>query len=287
MLGRLARRDDEPLADKERQRFVSRHEKNRRIGVFVQHLHHSLDSNKGLPTARRRKQHRNRRASHGLELLALVHRQPREPHHDSRVTLHERAAINVNIDAGAVDAELSEKRRLRGRRARRTFGVFRREESVVREQTPAAPTHGSIESQFPHRFAGELLRELRGVARQGLVDCSLEGALEEHGVAQPGEGRDIGDAQPNVRVDRAAGVVHVRHFAAGRQRFGQSLREQADATARAQNRLPAIRREAEHLLALEVQADDCSVQRLVAVFVDDAVDVVELMRVVLDDFDPS
>ena len=52
MLDRLARRDDEPLADKERQRFVSRHEKDRRIGIFIQHLHHTLDSNKGLPTAR-------------------------------------------------------------------------------------------------------------------------------------------------------------------------------------------------------------------------------------------
>ena len=194
VFGRLARRDDEPLADKERQRFVSRHEKDHRIRILIQHLHHTLNGDERLSTARRRKQHRNRRASHGLELLALVHRQPREPHHNSRVTLHERAAINVNIDAGAVDAELSEKRRLRGRRARRTFGVFRREESVVREQTPAAPTHGSIESQFPHRFAGELLRELRGVARQGLVDRGLERALEEHGVAQPGEGRDVGDA---------------------------------------------------------------------------------------------
>ena len=79
-------------------------------------------------------------------------------------------------------------------------------------------------------------------------------------------------------MDRAAGVVHGRHLAAGRQRFGQSLREQADATARVQNRLPAVRREAKHLLALKVQADNRSSQRLVAVFVDDAVDERAVVR---------
>ena len=193
MLGRLARRDDEPLADKERQRFVSRHEKDHRSGSSFSTCTTRWTATKVFSTARRCEQHRNRRARTSVELLALVHRQLREPHHDSRVTLHERAAINVNIDAGAVDAELSEKRRLRGRRAQRTV-ISPRNGSLVlsRHRRSGSRKH---KAQFLHLVARRASPRAarRRAAGASLIAVSNEPSKSTH-VAQPGEGRDVGDA---------------------------------------------------------------------------------------------